>query len=42
MRVGTPDSHEFLKYFNKFLKNFNKSGALRVGVCGLKKNAKIM
>ena len=30
MQVGTPDLHEFLKYFNKFLRIFNNSVLLRV------------
>lgn len=40
LRVGTPDLHEFLKYFNKFLSFFNKSGALRVGEKKYKNNVK--
>ena len=38
MQVGTPDLHEFLKYFNKFLKIFNKCVVLREG----EKKCKIM
>ena len=37
MQVGTPDLHEFLKYFNKFLRIFNKSVLLRVVQKSVKK-----